>query len=223
MKQPASLGRAVVELAGLLKLVNNHVELEAYVRAAAAKLHIREDALWADLKNVRRMDRRNEDFRTENSSQTLPSQPPSPAVSASRKYPAALLTLLELALNYEDAARQIADLVPPEMLPDKDPVCRAINMAVNCALNGEYEQLSGMLSDMLLETPCNEISRYMIGSAEYKDVNKAVADSVAALQQSYKRKKYEKLMAEMRTTLSSDRQLELLLEIQKLSKEIKGE
>ena len=223
MKQPASLGRAVVELAGLLKLVNNHVELEAYVRAAAAKLHIREDALWADLKNVRRMDRRNEDFRTENSSQTLPSQPPSPAVSASRKYPAALLTLLELALNYEDAARQIADLVPPEMLPDKDPVCRAINMAVNCALNGEYEQLSGMISDMLLETPCNEISRYMIGSAEYKDVNKAVADSVAALQQSYKRKKYEKLMAEMRTTLSSDRQLELLLEIQKLSKEIKGE
>ncbi|MBQ8754041.1 MAG: DNA primase [Lentisphaeria bacterium] len=216
MSQPASLGRAAVEVAGYLKLVTNHVELEAYVRSAAARLRIREDALWAELKNVRRMERRNEDFRN--------GATPAGKVEARRsqsKSPAALLTLLELALNYDFAARQIAELVPPEQLPEKDPVCRAINLAVNCALNGEFEELPNMISDMLLEVPCEEVSRCMVGTAEYKDVNKAVTDSVAALQNIFKRRRYDELMAEMRTTLSADRQLELLLEIEKLSKEIK--
>ena len=217
MNEPAALGQAAVEVAGYLKLVTNHVELEAYVRNAAAKLRIREDALWAELKSVRRMERRNEDFRTAANGGLRAEKP-----VIRKKYPAALLTLLELALNYEDAARQIADLVPPEQLPDKDPVCRAVNLAVNCALNGEYEQLSGMLADMLLETPCQEVSRYMVGAAEYKDVNKAVLDSVAALQAIFRRRKYEKLQAELKNTVSADRQLELLLEIQKLDKEIKG-
>ncbi|MBO5308873.1 MAG: DNA primase [Lentisphaeria bacterium] len=216
MSQPASLGRAAVEVAGYLKLVTNHVELEAYVRSAAARLRIREDALWAELKNVRRMERRNEDFRN--------GATPAGKVEARRsqsKSPAALLTLLELALNYDFAARQIAELVPPEQLPEKDPVCRAINLAVNCALNGEFAELPNMISDMLLEVPCEEVSRCMVGTAEYKDVNKAVTDSVAALQNIFKRRRYDELMAEMRTTLSADRQLELLLEIEKLSKEIK--
>ena len=217
MNEPAALGQAAVEVAGYLKLVTNHVELEAYVRNAAAKLRIREDALWAELKSVRRMERRNEDFRTAANGGQRAEKP-----VIRKKYPAALLTLLELALNYEDAARQIADLVPPEQLPDKDPVCRAVNLAVNCALNGEYEQLSGMLADMLLETPCQEVSRYMVGAAEYKDVNKAVLDSVAALQAIFRRRKYEKLQAELKNTVSADRQLELLLEIQKLDKEMKG-
>ena len=217
MSQPASLGRAAVEVAGYLKLVTNHVELEAYVRSAAARLRIREDALWAELKNVRRMERRNEDFRN--------AANPVGKVEARRsqsKSPAALLTLLELALNYDFAARQIAELVPPEQLPEKDPVCRAINLAVNCALNGEFEELPNMISDMLLEVPCEEVSRCMVGTAEYKDVNKAVTDSVAALQNIFKRRRYDELMAEMRTTLSADRQLELLLEIEKLSKEIRN-
>lgn len=217
MSQPASLGRAAVEVAGYLKLVTNHVELEAYVRSAAARLRIREDALWAELKNVRRMERRNEDFRN--------AANPVGKVEARRsqsKSPAALLTLLELALNYDFAARQIAELVPPEQLPEKDPVCRAINLAVNCALNGEFAELPNMISDMLLEVPCEEVSRCMVGTAEYKDVNKAVTDSVAALQNIFKRRRYDELMAEMRTTLSADRQLELLLEIEKLSKEIRN-
>ncbi len=217
MSQPASLGRAAVEVSGYLKLVTNHVELEAYVRSAAARLRIREEALWAELKNVRRMERRNEDFRN--------AANPVGKVEARRsqsKSPAALLTLLELALNYDFAARQIAELVPPEQLPEKDPVCRAINLAVNCALNGEFEELPNMISDMLLEVPCEEVSRCMVGTAEYKDVNKAVTDSVAALQNIFKRRRYDELMAEMRTTLSADRQLELLLEIEKLSKEIRN-
>lgn len=216
MSQPASLGRAAVEVAGYLKLVTNHVELEAYVRSAAARLRIREDALWAELKNVRRMERRNEDFR--NAANPVGKVE---ARHSQSKSPAALLTLLELALNYDFAARQIAELVPPEQLPEKDPVCRAINLAVNCALNGEFEELPNMISDMLLEVPCEEVSRCMVGTAEYKDVNKAVTDSVAALQNIFKRRRYDELMAEMRTTLSADRQLELLLEIEKLSKEIK--
>ena len=218
MSQPASLGRAVVELAGLLKLVNNHVELEAYVRAAAAKLRISEESLWADLKNVRKMERRIADFRNGDHSATDGLNTKAvQQVSTKRKYPAALLTLLELALNYESAARQIADLIPPEMLPEKDPVCHAVNLAANCALNGEYEQLPAMISDMLLEKPSNEVSRCMVGSVEYKDVCKAVTDSAAELHQSYKRRKYDKLMAEMRSGVSPERQLEILVEIEKLS------
>ena len=218
MSQPASLGRAVVELAGLLKLVNNHVELEAYVRAAAAKLRISEESLWADLKNVRKMERRIVDFRNGDHSATDGLNTKAvQQVSTKRKYPAALLTLLELALNYESAARQIADLIPPEMLPEKDPVCHAVNLAANCALNGEYEQLPAMISDMLLEKPSNEVSRCMVGSVEYKDVCKAVTDSAAELHQSYKRRKYDKLMAEMRSGVSPERQLEILVEIEKLS------
>ena len=211
METPVGRGEAASFLAGYLNLVENRVELESYVRQAAESLRVSEDAVFAELARVRRHERRREEFR--------PAPAAAEAASAAAPVDAALSTLLDLAVNCEEAARLMGELLPPEALPDTDPVCRAIGCGINAALNGEFEDLPRQLGELLVESPSPEVSRALVEHVEFSDPERAVRDSVAQLGRIRARQRRQEIMERLRRASDDDEKRSLLLEIQKLNKE----
>lgn len=204
---PVGKAQAASYMAELLKLVTNQVELESYVKMTAEKLNVTADAIYAALSQTRRIDDRRDEFskkKDDNERETKQSR---------RRYPAALLTLLELALHSENTARCIADTLEIGELPDINPVSKAINTAVNLALSGEYDTLDAALNNMLNETPEPEISKLMVERNSWQEPEKAVIDSVTELRKLKKENKKRKLHAELAVEQDPARRLEILREI----------
>lgn len=202
---PVGRAGAAGYMAELLDLVSNQVELETYIRQTAEKLGVTPEAIQSQLAAVRSKKEKRPVI-----------DPVKPVAAVKKRYPAALLTLLELALHSENTARFIADVLEPGELPDINNVSRAINIAVNAALNGEYDQLDSMLNNMLNETPEPEISRLMVERVEWKEPDKAVRDSVCQLRKLRMENKKKKLFSALAAELDPVRRMEILTEISKL-------
>ena len=125
--------------------------------------------------------------------------------------------MLELAVNSETAARQIAELVPPEELPDANPIARAVNLTVNLALNGEFEQVPAELSELLIEQPVPEISRILVSEFVCKDIPTAVEESAAELRRQFKKEEQRLLMLQMKNASTPEERLALLTRLQSMS------
>ena len=207
---PVGKSQAAAYMAELFKLVPNQVELESYVKATAVKLGVSEEAIFAELSGVRLREARKQEFAKNKTGDDKTKTAPR------RKYPAALLTLLELALYNENTARCIADTLEPDELPDINLVSKAINIAINLALGGEYETLDSALNNMLNETPEPEISRIMVEKIEWQAPEKAVIDSVTELRKLKRENKKRKLHAALAAETDPAKRLEILQEINSL-------
>ena len=216
MSSPAGRGQAAAEVAEFLGKVTNQVELELYVREAATALGVSEDAFWAELRQVRRKFRGEEERRSRFAGQEQEAKPPVRPVE--ERYPSALLTLLALAVNYEEAARQIAELLPPEELSGESPPERAINLAVNAALNGEFDQAGSAISDMLLEHPSPAVSRLLVGDHQYADVSRAVLDSVRELRRIRREEKRRTLTLRLRQAATAEERTAILGQLVELNR-----
>lgn len=216
MSSPAGRGQAAAEVAEFLGKVTNQVELELYVREAATALGVSEDAFWAELRQVRRKLRGEEERRSRFAGQEQEAKPPVRPVE--ERYPSALLTLLALAVNYEEAARQIAELLPPEELSGESPPERAINLAVNAALNGEFDQAGSAISDMLLEHPSPAVSRLLVGDHQYADVSRAVLDSVRELRRIRLEEKRRTLTLRLRQAATTEERTAILGQLVELNR-----
>ncbi len=216
MSSPAGRGQAAAEVAEFLGKVTNQVELELYVREAATALGVSEDAFWAELRQVRRKLRGEEERWSRFAGQEQEAKPPVRPVE--ERYPSALLTLLALAVNYEEAARQIAELLPPEELSGESPPERAINLAVNAALNGEFDQAGSAISDMLLEHPSPAVSRLLVGDHQYADVSRAVLDSVRELRRIRREEKRRTLTLRLRQAATAEERTAILGQLVELNR-----
>ena len=216
MSSPAGRGQAAAEVAEFLGKVTNQVELELYVREAATALGVSEDAFWAELRQVRRKLRGEEERRSRFAGQEQEAKPPVRPVE--ERYPSALLTLLALAVNYEEAARQIAELLPPEELSGESPPERAINLAVNAALNGVFDQAGSAISDMLLEHPSPAVSRLLVGDHQYADVSRAVLDSVRELRRIRREEKRRTLTLRLRQAATAEERTAILGQLVELNR-----
>ncbi|MBO5991697.1 MAG: hypothetical protein J6R00_08615 [Lentisphaeria bacterium] len=205
---PVGRAGAAGYMAELLKLVDNQVELETYIRQTSEKLGVTPEAIYSELSGVRRREERKQEFARKDENAAKP--------VVRKRYPAALLTLLELALFSENTARFIADELEPGELPDINNVSKAINMAVNAALNGEYEQLDSQLNNFLAETPEPEISRLMVERTNWSEPEKAVHDSIIQLRKLRIENKKKKLFSALAAELDPAKRMELLSEISKL-------
>jgi DNA primase len=218
MDTPVGRGEAATFIANFLALVESRVELEHYVRQSASALRVSEEAVYAELSRLRRREMRRDAFRgnlqPENHGsagaivQSVPQEDVSPALS----------TLLSLAINYEDAARLMGEILPPEDIPENGVVSKAINCAINAALNGEFADLSRQLGEILLETPSPAVSAAMVEHTEYIDPERAVRDSIAELQRTKRTASRSELMQKLKNASSDAEKSAILLEIQKLNK-----
>ena len=207
LSTPVGKGEAAAFVCGFLKLVDNRVELESYVREAADYLRVSEDAIFAELASLRRHDRRREEFR--------PEAPPKEKAPV-KTYSPAILTLLELAINSAEAALRIGELLAPDDLALGDPVTEAISRCILAAAAGEHAEAVRKLGELLESQPSPELSRALVSHTEYADVGRAVEDSVRALHAAERRALRDELMAKLRSSGDPEERVRLLAEIQKL-------
>ena len=178
------------------------------MRDTAAALNVSEEAIYAELADQRRRERRKEDFR--------PAEQPLKPAAPRRTYSPAVLTLLELAINSADAAKGIGTLLDPDDLPADDPVSIAINTLAAAAMADEHESAVRNLSAMLEEHTSEELSRALVSHEKYSDVGKAVEDSVNELRRARRQARRSELMNQLRSAADPDERSRLLAEIQKL-------
>ena len=210
LSTPVGKGEAAAFVGGFLKLVENRVDLESYVREAAAYLRVSEEAIFAELASLRRHDRRRDEFR--------PETPPPAEKRVVKTYSPAILTLLELAINSADAARLIGELLAPDDLELGDPVAEAISRCTFAAsvAPGEHADAVRKLGELLEQQPSPELSRALVSHTEYADIERAVRDSVCALRSARQRRSRNELMEKLRASGDPEERVRLLAEIQKL-------
>ena len=197
---PVGKSQAAKYMAELFTLVKDPVELESYIQYTADKIAVSNEAIHNILSKI--------------IEKKIIKPPPLPPVTKTRRrYPAALLTLLELAMFSENTARYISEVLEPGELPDINPVSRAINVIVNLALCGEYDMLNSTLNNMLSEDPEPEIGRLMVEKIQWQEPEKAVLDTVSELRKIKKENLKRKLRAELDTTTDPERKMQLLKEI----------
>ena len=208
LNTPVGKGEAAAFVGSFLKLVDNRVELESYVREAADHLRVSEDAIYSELAALRRHDQRREGFRE---GPALPKE-----TSVVGNYSPAILTLLELAINSAEAARRIGELLEPGDLDLGDPVMEAISRCTFAAEMGEHAEAVRKLSELLEKQSSPELSRALVSHTEYADVDRAVADSVRELRAAKRRMMRNELMEKLRNSTDPEERAGLLAEIQKL-------
>lgn len=211
---PVGRGEAAAFVAGYLKLIENRVELELYVRQTADFLQVSTDAVYAELARIRRNEQYKERFsssdpeRMDKAKQAAPVEGPvSPALE----------TLLTLAVNSESAARLIADITEPDEFAGTEPVLMALNCAVSAALNGEHCDVADLLGELLIDHPSPTVSRILVSNDVYRSEEQAVRDAVADHRRGRQRERRRELMEKLRITVDSEEKLSILREIQKLS------
>ena len=115
------------------------------------------------------------------------------------------------------SARQIALELENETLENSDPVVKALNIVINCALNDEMDMISSELNSLLIETPCPEVSRLLVKNIRITDAPRGIMEAVADLRRVRRLSRQQELLARLRTENDEKIRLELLLEISKLN------
>ncbi|MDR0932464.1 MAG: DNA primase [Victivallales bacterium] len=218
MNSPAGRGHAADEVADYLLKIANPIELELYIRKAATLLRISEDAFYAQLRQVQSKARRVNAFRAE-------AEPTLPKSTAKNDLPpglsAALLTLLELSIASEHAARRLGEEFGADEFSDAIPLEKALNTVIGSALNGEHDKITGILTDMQLSSPNSDISRILFEHKEFADFDKALEDSIAQLRRERSRAKSSQLMIRLRETADPAERMKILSEISSVNRKSK--
>lgn len=210
LSTPAGRNQAALFVASFIKLVGSQVELEVYVEQAAQMLNISTQAMISAVNSA--------------STSVQPARP-APQTTAEAPKPAAakdpahtaLLVLLELACASVDNGRHIAELIEPgELDNNPDPIAKALETAINAALNDEHDELNEQLSNMLIETPCPEISRIMVKPVGFASPERAVTDAVAELRRIRKNSKRQALLEQLRTEQDNMEKLKILTQLSQL-------
>ena len=206
LASPVGRSQAAAFVASYLKLVNNQVELEVYVKEAAAMLSISEQAMLTELSG-----------QQANRPTTPTAPPPLRTRPTGDEASPAMLTLLELAMASPDTGRKLAECLPPESIPDT-PLGKALNMAVNAALNDEMDALPGELQNLLLETPCPEVSKALVRPASFDaaGTERALEEALRELRRVRKKNERISLLDRLRAASTAEERLELLAALQKL-------
>ena len=214
MDSPAGRGRAAGEVAGYLLKITSQVELELYIRKAATALQISEEAFWSELRRIQAGARRS-DFSAVPPETAVPAPKPEKFASAPG-LSAALLTLLELAISSEEAAKRLSELCSPEELGSEDTVGRALNAVIDAAQNGVHANAASLLGEMLIESPDPAVSRVLVEHREFADPEKALADSVAQLRRARSRESRAELLVRLRGTVDPAEKMAILKHISEL-------
>ncbi len=216
---PVGRASAVSEVVRYLRLVTNPVESEIYVRNTAEALGVSEEAVYSELRQAHLQERRAADFRRANDGESANvSATTSPAVEAERIAPA-LLTMLELALADENAARYLAEAVPHDELAASGAGGKALDLVINAALNGEHDHASQLLGDFLREHPVPALSAALVRETVYADREKALAESVSQWRRMRFRERRVALTNQLRAAADDEEKLRILGELQKLNQE----
>ena len=160
LTSPAGKAAAASGIAVYLHLIENPVTQGIYADWLAGKLSIARETVLAEIERARLSEQEKKDraamFASAGAARTADSAPKVPAVPRketplSMRHAGmrqAFYELLELLLSSEQYARMAADELEPEMLDDS-PAGRALEILVESAMNGEWDEAPERISMML--------------------------------------------------------------------------
>lgn len=206
LSSPVGRSQAAAFVASFLKLVTNQVELEVYLKEAAKMLDISESAMNMELAGAVR----NKFLEEPDDGKKIIHQPIPKSAGA------ALITLLELAVSDINCGRAIAEQIPPELLPGNTPVEKALNLAINAALNDEMDSLSDELQNLQIEFPSPEVSKVIHQPTLFPQGRKerALQDAIQEFMRQHRKKNENDLLLQLRNAASAEEKMKILMELQ---------
>ncbi|MBR2510001.1 MAG: DNA primase [Lentisphaeria bacterium] len=210
--------QAAGEFLNLVKLVENAMTRELYLKRGGEMFNLSYDAMLAELAKINRAEERR--FSGSAVDETkLQRQAPKPEYPAN--YNKAMLLLLEAALNFCDKAREMAEILPRGVLEESGFSGKALDMVLNEALYGDHDNCYKLLSSMLHEEENPEISKLCVKDTKISenDVDKIMKDCILLVKQIYKKKKQQQLTDAMRQEPSAEGRMMLLKQLIELDKQ----
>ena len=201
--------QAAAEYLNLIKLVDNVVTRELYLQHGAEMFNLSSQAMNAELAKIER-------FESRRQSGTAVDEDKLEQQKKRSEFPAnciaAMLHLLEIALNSADKAREMAELLPQELFDTAGIYGKALGMVINEALYGEHANCYKLLNEMLYEEHNSEISRLCVKDSEIseKNIDKITKDCILLLQQFFKKRKQQQLTDAMKRESDPVKRMELL-------------
>ena len=206
LSSPVGRSQAAAFVASFLKLVTNQVELEVYLKEAAKMLDISESAMNMEVAGAVR----NKFLEEPDDEKKIIHQPIPKSAGA------ALITLLELAVSDINCGRAIAEQIPPELLPGNTPVEKALNLAINAALNDEMDSLPDELQNLQIEFPSPEVSKVIHQPTLFPQGRKerALQDAIQEFMRQHRKKNENDLLLQLRNAASAEEKMKILMELQ---------
>ena len=133
-----------------------------------------------------------------------------PAAKVEKKFYPSELVLLELAINSENAARNIVDLLNPEYLSDS-AVSKVLNAVLDTILTEEYSINNNIkiLTELNRELREVEIDKLLVQSAcSYSEnqFEKIIGDCIKDLTERYRKNDFAKRLNEMKLQNSNNQE-----------------
>ena len=224
---PFGKSRIIGEMLGYFRKISKPVAREMYIQELSSRLGVKPETVFSEYNKESKTKADTFKFKRRSELEEPPgfnddNVPPDLMPEANIPAPPALVkhaekTLLEVAMISEETANQLAHELPAEKLT-QTVMGKALNELINCTLNGEWEHITNHLSDFERENPSPELSKIMIRENPYQNrqIAKAVADSLTAINEHYRKIKLADLMQQLRSALPEEK-MELLKEFQELS------
>lgn len=209
---PVGRAEGAAFVADFLKLVSNQVELEVYIETTARMLNVSTAAIKSAV-----------DKAVSKANRPQFSAPPKTDVPEEKNEvktdPArvALLVLLEVAMMSADYGRCIAGELEDITLETDDPVVKALDLVINCALNDEMDMVDSELHSLLIATPLPEISRIMVKRDHFQNPERAMKEAIAEVKRIRKAGRQKELLDQLRGENDPEARLKILMEITKLN------
>ncbi len=204
---------AAAEYLNLIKLVDNAVTRELYMRQGSEMFNLSIEAMQFELDKINRAEQRRQSGTALDESKIKKQQ------SVRQQYPVSfiksLLLLLEIALNDCNKAREMAETLPHGLSEMSGIYGRALDMVINEALYGEHANSYNLLEAMLREEENAAISRLCVKDTEISenDVDKILKDCILSVKQFYIKYRQTQLTEAMRQETDPAKRMELLKQL----------
>ena len=191
---PGDLNQVMLNLVRLLQLLKSQVARELYLKKASVLTGISYDSIKVEFnKLTNQNERRINAFSTKNNLQNSNVEA---SVKPEKKFLPGELVLLELAINSENAARHIVDLLNPKYLTDS-AAAKILNAVLDTILTEEYsiENAGKIASEMNRTLKEPEIDKLMVkSSCSYSEeqFDKIIGDCIKDLAERYQKREFQK-------------------------------
>ncbi len=208
---PGELNQAVLNFVRLVVLVKSEVARELYLKKAAEKAGVSLDAVQVEFNKVTHAEaRRINALDVRNDVQVQKRN-----AENKKRFFSSELVLLELAMNSENAARHIVDVLKVECLSNSN-VAKALNIVLDTVLTEEYsiDKVGTLLSEFNREAKEQEIDKLLIKSCcDYSEdkFDKIISDCVRDLEERHRQIRFQAELEKYKQQSSNGQQDEIEL------------
>jgi DNA primase len=202
-----------------LSKIKSNIIRASYASILADRLNIQEKIILTELKraynkNSNEYNRFKNDDENENNT-VIVDEETNPIIAESEK------TLLGLSIIDGTVGRRLDEDLPVELISNSI-IGKALNLAISLTVNGEWENISNELSNLLNEFPDSELSKSLTCDSDFSikfDRSKAVDDCIRSIKLQHNKTLTDSLFLKLKSIKDTTEKKELFTQITKLQKE----